>query len=129
VQHWLKAIGHARGPLADAWVEERSGSLTRTGFPRRPRMAPGDRLVYYASVWRAVFAVVEVVSDPELTRPGTRWPWTVDVEPLLAIPRLDRAPPVEAIGVAARSMSQQSHIRLSPEHFSRAVDAIASVAL
>jgi hypothetical protein len=55
--------------------------------------------------------------------------WTVDVEPLLAIPRLDRAPPVEAIGVAARSMSQQSHIRLSPEHFSRAVDAIASVAL
>jgi hypothetical protein len=129
VQHWLKAIGHARGPLVDAWVEERSGSLTRTGFPRRPRMAPGDRLVYYASVWRVVFAVVEVVADPELTRPGTRWPWTVDVEPLIAIPRLDRAPPVEAIGVPARSMSQQSHIRLSPEHFSRAVDAIASVAL
>ena len=59
-----------------------------TGFPRRPRMEPGDRLVYYASVWRAVFAVVEVVSEPEQTRPGTRWPWTVDVEPLLAIPLL-----------------------------------------
>jgi hypothetical protein len=129
VQHWLKAIGHAKGPLADDWLAERPASLTRTGFPRRPRMAPGDRLVYYASVWRVVFAVVEVVSDPELTRPGTRWPWTVDVEPLLAIPRLDRAPPVEAIGVPARSMSQQSHIRLSPEHFTRAVDAIASVAL
>ena len=76
-----------------------------------------------------MFAVVEVVADPELTRPGTRWPWTVDVEPLLAVARLDRAPPVEAIGVPARSMSQQSHIRLSPEHFTRAVDAIASVAL
>jgi hypothetical protein len=129
VQHWLKAIGHARGPLADAWVEERAGSLTRTGFPRRPRMEPGDRLVYYASVWRVVFAVVEVTDEPALTRPGTRWPWTVDVEPLLAIPRLDRAPPVEAIGVPARSMSQQSHIRLSPEHFTRAVEAIASIAL
>ena len=129
MQHWLKAIGHAKGPLTDAWVEERPAVLVRTGFPRRPRMAPGDRLVYYASVWRVVFAVVEVVSEPELTRPGTRWPWTVDTEPLLAIPRLDRAPPVEAIGVPARSMSQQSHIRLSPEHFSRAVDAIASVAL
>jgi hypothetical protein len=131
VQHWLKAVGHARGPLVDAWVEERPASLTRTGFPRRPRMSPGDRCVYYASVWRVVFAVVEVVSEPQLTgRAGTdRWPWTVDVEPLLAIPRLDRAPPVEAIGVPARSMSQQSHIRLSPEHFSRAVDAIASVAL
>ncbi|HEX6024625.1 MAG TPA: hypothetical protein VFZ00_21730 [Solirubrobacter sp.] len=93
-------------------------------------MAPGDRLIYYASVWRAVFAAVEVISEPEQTgRVGTdRWPWTVDVEPLVAIPLLDRAPPVEAIGVPARSMSQQSHIRLSPEHYARAVDAIASVA-
>jgi hypothetical protein len=127
--YWLKAIGHAKGPLADDWLAERPASLTRTGFPRRPRMAPGDRLVYYASVWRAVFAVVEVVEEPALTRPGTRWPWTVDVEPLLLIPRLDHAPPVEAIGVPARSMSQQSHIRLSPEHFRRAVDVLASVAL
>ena len=131
MQHWLKAIGHAKGPLEDDWLAERPASLSRTGFPRRPRMAPGDRCVYYASVWRVVFAVVEVVSDPELTgRAGTdRWPWTVAVESLLLIPRLDRAPPVEAIGVPARSMSQQSHIRLSPEHFTRAVDAIASVAL
>jgi hypothetical protein len=129
VQHWLKAIGHARGPLAEDWLAERPASLLRTGFPRRPRMEPGDRLVYYASVWRVVFAVVEVVDEPALTRPGTRWPWTVDVEPLLLIPRLEAAPPVEAIGVPARSMSQQSHIRLSPEHYTRAVEALAGVAL
>jgi hypothetical protein len=128
---WLKAIGHARGPLTDDWLTERPASLRRTGFPRRPRMEPGDRCVYYASVWRVVFAVVEVTAEPEQTgRVGTdRWPWTVEVEPLLVIPRLDRAPPVEAIGVPARSMSQQSHIRLSPEHFRRAVDVLASVAL
>ncbi len=93
-------------------------------------MAPGDRLVYYASVWKAVFAVVEVVSEPELTGvPGTdRWPWSVAVEPLIAIPLLDRAPPVEAIGVPARSMSQQSHIRLSHENYARAVEVMISVA-
>jgi hypothetical protein len=104
--------------------------LRRTGFPRRPRMAPGDRLIYYASVWRAVFAAVEVLEQPSLTGvPGTdRWPWSVVVEPLLAIPVLDRAPPIEAIGVAARSMSQQSHIRLSPEHYSRALEVMTSVA-
>jgi hypothetical protein len=128
LQAWLKAVGHAKGPLMDAWFEERPQLLRRTGFPRRPRMEPGDKLVYYASVWRAVFAIAVVTEDPALTRPGTRWPWTVEVEPLLAIPLLDRAPPVEAIGVPARSMSQQSHIRLSPEHFARAVDVIASVA-
>jgi hypothetical protein len=91
-------------------------------------MEAGDRLIYYASVWRAVFAAVEVVAAAEQTRPGTRWPWTVDVEPLLVIPLLDRAPPVEAIGVAARSMSQQSHIRLSGEHFTRAIDVMSSIA-
>ena len=104
--------------------------LRRTGFPRRPRMAPGDRLIYYASVWRAIFAAVEVLAEPELTgRPGTdRWPWSVAVEPLVAIPLLDRAPPVEAMGVPARSMSQQSHIRISPEQFARALEVMVSVA-
>jgi hypothetical protein len=34
----------------------------------------------------------------------------------------------EAIGVAARSMSQQSQIRLTPGHDARAVEAIGSVA-
>jgi hypothetical protein len=126
--HWLKALGHARGPFPVAWLEEgRLGALRSTGFPRRPRMAPGDRLVYYASGWRCVFALMEVAEEPELTRPGTRWPWTVAVEPLLVIPRLDAAPPVEAIGVPARSMSQQSHIRLRPEHYARAVEVIGSV--
>ena len=42
----------------------------------------------------------------------------------MAIPLLDRAPPVEAIGVPARSMSQQSHIRLAEENYARAVEAI-----
>jgi hypothetical protein len=116
--HWLKALGSAEAPLSDAWLEENGAAarrLTRTGFPRRPRIEPGDRLVYYASVWRRVFAVVEVVGDPT-------------DEPLLVVPRLENAPPVEAIGVPARSMSQQSHIRLRPEQYELAVEVLASVA-
>jgi len=125
--YWLKAVGHARGPLAEDWLEQRSELLRRTGFPRRPRIAEGDRLVLYASVWRRVFAIVQVVGPPE-PREHPRWPWTIAVEPLLVVPVLDAAPPVEAIGVAARSMSQQSHIRIGPEHYERAVAALASVA-
>ena len=128
MSHWLKALGHARGPLPARWLEDGSlRSLRRTGFPRRPRIVEGDRLVYYASMWQRVFAIVEVVGGPEpVDHP--RWPWTVEVEPLLVVPDLDVAPPVEAIGVAARSMSQQSHIRLTPDQFERAVEALASVA-
>ena len=116
--HWLKGIGHARGSLPEAWLADgRAAVLQRTGFPRRPRMAPGDRLVYYAAGWRKVFAVVEVVGEPTdavaHTSNPARWPWSVAVEALLVVPHLENAPPVEAIGVAARSMSQQSHIRLS----------------
>ena len=126
--HWLKAVGHAGGPLAEGWFEARPELLRRTGFPRRSRIAPGDRLVLYAAVWRRVFAVVEALAEAE-PREHPRWPWTIAVEPLLVVPVLDAAPPVEAIGVAARSMSQQSHIRIRPEHYERAVRAIASVAL
>jgi hypothetical protein len=125
--YWLKAIGHARGPLAERWIEERAELLRHTGFPRRPRIAPGDRLVLYASVWRRVFALAEVLGEPE-RREHPRWPWTLPIETLLVIPVLDAAPPVEAMGVAARSMSQQSHIRIDASHYARAHGAIASVA-
>jgi hypothetical protein len=74
-----------------------------------------------------VFALCEVVGDPE-PREHPRWPWTVAIETLLVVPVLDAAPPVEAIGVAARSMSQQSHISITPEHYDRAVAAISSIA-
>ncbi len=126
--YWLKAVGHAKGPLPDHWLEDRAALLRRTGFPRRPRIAPGDRLVLYASVWRRVFAIAEAVGEPE-PRDHPRWPWTVPIETLQAIPVLDAAPPVEAIGVAARSMSQHSHIRIEAAHYDRAVEAIASVAV
>ena len=126
--HWLKAIGHARGPLGERWLDERPELLHVTGFPRRPRMEPGDRLILYASVWRRVFAACEVLGEPE-PREHPRWPWVVRIETLLLVPVLDAAPPVEAIGVAARSMSQQSHIRIDAGHYARAVEAMASVAL
>ena len=87
----------------------------------------GDRLVLYASVWRRVFAVCEVVGEP-VERDHPRWPWTLAIETLLVVPVLDAAPPVEAIGVAARSMSQQSHIRLTARQYDLAVEAIGAVA-
>src|ERR671910_331548 len=123
--YWLKAIGHARGPLPEDWIESRATLLRSTGFPRRPRIEPGDRLVLYASVWRRVFALAQVIGEPQ-ERDHPRWPWTVEIETLLLVPVLDAAPPVEAIGVAARSMSQQSHIRITEDHYRRALEAIAS---
>jgi hypothetical protein len=127
--HWLKAVGHARGPLPARWIEEgRTSVLREGGFPRRPRVSEDDHLVLYASVWRRVFGVVVAVGEAYRVE-HPRWPWRIALEPLLVVPDLDLAPPVEAIGVAARSMSQQSHILLRPIHYARAVEALSSIAL
>jgi hypothetical protein len=125
---WVKAVGHARGPLPARWIEEgRTSALREGGFPRRPRVGEDDRLVLYASVWRRVFGVVVAIGEPHRVE-HRRWPWRIAVEPLLVVPDLDRAPPVEAIGVVARSMSQQSHIGLERIHYTRAVEALSSIA-
>ncbi|MGH2944186.1 MAG: hypothetical protein ACRDLN_15580 [Solirubrobacteraceae bacterium] len=91
-------------------------------------MMPGDRLVLYASGWRCVFGVAEVAGEPTADASRSqRWPWSVAVELLVVVPLLSNAPPVEAIGVAPRSMSQQSHIRLEPRHLELALEALAGV--
>jgi hypothetical protein len=127
---FLKAHGTGASPLADHWLQAGSGLVHpgRTGFPRRPRMDPGDRLVLYASGWRRIFGVAEVLSEPSADTPASaRWPWSVQVELLVVVPVLSNAPPLEAIGVAPRSMSQHSHIRLEPRHLELALEALAGV--
>lgn len=131
MQVFLKAHGTGAAPWPERWLESEGGPrrMRRTSFPRRPRMAPGDRLVLYASGWRVVFGISEVVGEPVSTGVASdRWPWSVEVEPLLLVPSLADAPPVEAIGVMPRSMSQHSHIRLEERHLERAVEALGGLA-
>jgi len=131
---FLKAHGTGDAPLCDAWMRAGSALLDPgiTAFPRRPRMAPGDRLVLYASGWRRIFGIAEVLTDPTTEFASridpARWPWSVGVELLVVVPLLANAPPVEAIGVSPRSMSQQSHIRLEPRHLEQAAEALAALA-
>ena len=127
---FLKAHGTGTAPIADHWLEAGSWLVDpgRTAFPRRPRMTSGDRLVLYASVWQRIFGVAEVISEPTREDPmAARWPWSVQVELLLVVPVLSNAPPVEAIGVASRSMSQHSHIRLQERHLELAIEALSGV--
>jgi hypothetical protein len=131
---FLKAHGTGDAPLPERWLERGSSLLDPgiTGFPRRPRMAPGDRLILYASGWRRIFGIAEVLTEPTTAVVGRadpeRWPWSVAVELLVVVPVLVNAPPVEAIGVAPRSMSQHSHIRLEQRHLRLAAEALAALA-
>jgi hypothetical protein len=71
-------------------------------------------------VWQAIFAVVEVVGEPENDPARTRWSWRFAIRPLAAVEDLHAAPPVEAAGVFPQSLWRHSHIRLSVEQFETA---------
>ena len=91
-------------------------------------MAKGDLAVCYASVWQAVFAVVEVTTDPEEDRERQRWRWSFGIRPLLALDDLDRSIPAEEVGIFPSSLWRHSYIRVSPEQFEAARAAIERAA-
>jgi hypothetical protein len=115
---WIKVAGSSQRPFTrDAWEPLSERSL----FPRRPSIRGGDRLVVYAAGSGAVygegriFAVQEVLSDEPEPSGHERWKWQHRVRTLDAVPLLSHAPTLWQIGVAARSLSQHSHISLTEE--------------
>ena len=80
----------------------------------------------YASGWQNIFAVVEVSGDPENDPNRERWRWRFPLRVLAAVPRISHAPPVEVAGVFPRSLGRHSYIRLTPEQFEAAREAITN---
>lgn len=134
-QYWLKSLGISGHNLARHWTGPHDDVLEGFACPkdRRPSFSPRDRVVYYATGWQKIFAVVEVrkeaVYDPEWKDwQGDRWPWVVKVQPLLAVPDLEVAPHVGMAAVNTLSLRNKSHIKLTPEQFWHALMSICGVA-
>ena len=70
--------------------------------------------------------MVEVVGDPENDPTRDRWRWRVAIRPLVVVKDLRTAPPVEAAGVFPRSLGRHSYIRLTPQQFEAAREAITA---
>ena len=87
---------------------------------KRPSVQPGEPAILYAAVWQAVFAVVEIAGPPENDPTRTRWSWRFSTRPVVAVPDLHDAPPVEAAGIFPQSLWRHSHIRLTKEQFAMA---------
>jgi len=123
VQRWLISRGGAGRPLpATGWTLERHGAS------RRPSIRAGELAVAYASLWQAVFAVVEVVSDPEHDPRASRWAWSFAIRPLVAVADLHEAPAAEEAGIWPQSLWRHSYIRLTGEQFDAARALIEAVA-
>jgi hypothetical protein len=124
-QHWLLVRGTGERPLPERVDVDRLQAHAST---RRPNVQRGDVALCYASVWQTIFAVVEVVGDPENVPGRDRWRWRFRLRCLLLVPSLEDAPPVEAAAVFPRSLGRHSYIRLTTEQFEAGRDAIASAA-
>ena len=91
---------------------------------KRPSLEPGDLAILYASVWQAVFGVVEVTGVPAHDPAKTRWAWRFPIRPLVVVSDLDRAPAVEEAGIFPQSIWRHSYIRLTEEQFERARELV-----
>ena len=124
MQHWLLVRGTAGRRLPHRVDAE---SLRTHSSTRRPHVQKGDLAVCYASGWQTIFAVVEVVGDPENDPARDRWRWRIPIRPVVALRDLREAPPVEAAGVFPRSLGRHSYIRLTAEQFEAGCKAITEV--
>lgn len=114
---WLLVRGRGDRPLAR---EVEAPGLRFHSSSRRPSLEPGELAVCYASVWQALFAVVEVASVAEHDPAKERWAWRFEIRPLVFVRDLERAPPVEAAGIFPQSLWRHSYIRLSEQQFAAA---------
>lgn len=121
-QAWLCLAGTAAQPYTE---QDRLARPERHRFPRRPRIARGDRLLIYASGSAArygagrVFALEQAVSEEPEPSGDERWRWEIRTRRLLSVP-LALAPTLLDIGVSTRSIGRHSHIRLLDEQARRA---------
>jgi hypothetical protein len=123
LQHWLLVRGSAGRLLPD---EVDVAAILAHSSTRRPSVQKGDLAVCYASGWQNIFAVVEVVGDPENDPARDRWRWRFPLRVLVAVSRISEAPPVEAAGVFPRSLGRHSYVRLTPEQFEAARAALTN---
>jgi hypothetical protein len=120
--HWLLIRGRGDRPLPRR-VDP--ASIRVQASTKRPSVQAGEKAILYASVWQAIYGVVEIIGEPDRDPARERWAWRYAIRPLIVIDDLEDAPPVEAAGVFPQSLWRHSHIRLSAEQFDRARALIA----
>jgi hypothetical protein len=101
--------------------------LRELRFPKRPRIAIGDRMALYAVGHDCVFAIVEIFQRPyEIEGPNNWDSWQVETRPVLSM-CYSGAPRLADLAVQRdlhESIRQHSHIGLTDAEYQRAIAAL-----
>jgi hypothetical protein len=126
-------IGTGESPLPSDWLDARPDVLEFVGFPDkgRPSVEEFDFLAVYLAGHQKVVATLYADSDPYFdakrikSRPAGRWPWIVDVKPLLVVPDVDFAPHISELGIRGLSVRSHSHIEIDDATWMRITGGLA----
>lgn len=131
---WLKAAGTGVAPLPTDWLKARPDLLEYVGFPDKGRPSVGefDFLALYLAKHQKVVATLYAASDPYWdpdrirSSPKGRWPWIVDVKPILVVPDAEFAPSISELGISGLSVRSHSHIEIDNGTWMRIVGGLAT---
>lgn len=134
IRYWLKALGSSEEPLPDAWKTRNNGVLVdHATFPWKPGMVQkDDKIVYYATGWKLVFAVGTVTTAPYPdAKNANGYDWRVKVVLEIAKEFVHDGALLNALNVPSsrndvrNRIKRRSHVQLSKAEFAAAVAALS----
>jgi hypothetical protein len=132
---WLCPRGTRKDPLPGNWYghadwRRENTHWYATGRPGKPKLVPGDQIVWYAVKHRVMYGLAEVLDEPvdKIVRPWQSdedWNWFIKTRTSVVIPDLTSAPTLELAGLQAGSV--RSYRSLTKDGFARCVLLIRSI--
>jgi hypothetical protein len=121
---WLCPRGTTEKPFPADWCLDKEGREEHTtgygtGIRGRPGLKPGDQIVWYAVIWRVLFGLAKVTSEPEHRQvkdwQGDRWSWYIQTRTTWVVCDLSIAPSLADAGMPWERVRQFR--RLSRDQF------------
>ena len=129
---WLKAFGSAAKQLDDKWQTVRNGVLTKAAtFAKKPMVAKGDRIVFYAAGKKLIFAAGEVTSHPYKDPTNSpEFPWRVDVKRDMKKATIHDGAVLDLVQAPSSHndirlrIQRRSHVQLNEDEYNAALAAL-----
>jgi hypothetical protein len=134
MKHWISYRGTREDPLPYDYLARYPEMFDGFGVHRatQPRIATGDRILWYATKHGRVFGSAVVTAEPELAQrqawQGRRWPWWVATRPEFYVKNLRDAPTLAEAGLDDVRITPGSYRGIKAAEFAHARSVLSRVA-
>lgn len=131
--YWLKSVDSSDDQQADGRADAAAQEQRHVHFADKgkPKVQPGDYLVYYASSHERIIGIAEVFTPPTKDTTEGRWPWRCEIRPRIILNRIHQSPSLDVMNGPDRdfrlSVRRRSHVQLTGDEYLRARKALEAV--